>query len=191
MKKYIKLLIVALAAIVAVPASAVIVTNASNFANFADAFPATATGKAFVLEGTVDLAAQNAAGSTNAAAGQVAVIKIPSGAMVEGVSAQVVSYPLFTTALFTNSFSAAATTFDVGDGDAANNWLVTQALTNGATYYSTPVLTTTGAVGTAICTPVNGLGKSYDATQNINVRFTAAPGISGVIKVRVACFKMK
>ena len=190
MKKLIQFAIVALVAAAVAPVYGAIYTNTVP-ANPSDTFPATASGKAFVLEGTVDLALQNAAGSTNAAADQVAVIKIPSGAVVKDVSAWVVAYPLQATALYTNSYAAAATTFDVGDGDAANNWLVTQSLTNGAAYYSTPILTTTSAVGTVIATPVNGLGKKYDTTQNLNVRFTAAPGIYGVIKVKASCFKMK
>ena len=194
MKNYLSIALVALVAIAAVPASALIVTNMVPLSP-ADAFPASGLAKTFVLEGTVDLAAQynSGNGTTNAAAGQVAVIKVPSGAYVMAVSSKVISYPAPATAAYTNAYSV-NTTYDVGDGDSANNWIALAALTNGiAASASTPVFTittnATATVWTNSVAPTSAMGKFYTTTQNLNVRFTAAPGISGVVRVKAFCVK--
>jgi hypothetical protein len=191
MKKIILFALVALCAIAVIPASAVIVTNTVP-AVTADAFPISGLGKVYMLEGTCDLAAQYAAGSTNAAADKVAVIKVPTGAYVMRVSATVLTAPVAATAAWTNNLSA-ATTFNVGDDDSANNWIVTASNTNAITTVSTPVLTLGGTNTSAavVCTPTAALGKLYTSSENLNIQWTAAPGNYGVIKVKALVINAK
>jgi hypothetical protein len=191
MKKIILFALVALVAIAIVPAGAVTVTNMVP-QNPADAFPISGLGKTYVLTGQIDLAAQYAAGSTNAASGKVAVLRIPSGAYVTMVAADVVSAPVPATTAWTNNASA-ATTFNVGDDDTANNWLVTVSNTNATLTASTAAITLGGTnTGSAVTVaPAAALGKLYTSAENLNVQWTAAPGNMGVINIKAFCINVK
>lgn len=189
MKKKLGFIVIVLMALCAIVAPAFGVTHTNTaVADAADVFPGLQNGKTFVLEGTVDLAAMYSAGTTNAAGDKVAVIRVPSGAYVMAVSAKVVTAPVLPSAAATNAHSA-ATTFDVGDDGSATNWIVAASNTNAITTVSTPVLSADTNTGVITSAPVSALGKLYSSAQNINVRWTAAPGNLGVVRVRALAIK--